>query len=62
MIIIKGYEILRFVHLREIQIHQYSESEMEPVRIFDDRYRSKPVKPDRTGRSEIYSRTVFVSR
>jgi hypothetical protein len=28
-------------------------SEMEPVRIFDDRYRyrSKPVRPDRTGRS-----------
>ncbi len=29
------------------------ESEMEPVRVFDDRYRyrSKPVRPDRTGRS-----------
>ncbi len=28
-------------------------AEMEPVRVFDDRYRyrSKPVRPDRTGRS-----------
>jgi hypothetical protein len=26
-------------------------AEMEPVRIFDDWYRSKLVRPDRTGRS-----------
>jgi hypothetical protein len=34
---------------------ELSESEMEPVRIFDDRYRyrSKPVRPDRTGRSPV---------
>ncbi len=27
------------------------ESEMEPVWIFDDRYRAKPVRPNQTGRS-----------
>ncbi len=26
-------------------------TEMKPVRILDDRYWSKPVRPDRTGRS-----------
>jgi hypothetical protein len=43
-------------------------SEMEPVRMFDDRYRyrSNPVRPDRTGlpstdRSEIQTGTGFIS-
>jgi hypothetical protein len=27
------------------------ESEMEPVWIFDDQYRAKPVRPDQTDRS-----------
>jgi hypothetical protein len=31
---------------------------MEAVRIFDDRYQSKPVRPDRTGRS-IGDRAVY---
>ncbi len=31
---------------------------MEAVRIFDDRYQSKPVRPDRTGRSTGKDRSI----